>query len=173
MHLLRRGFHTFIRNVSFPSSINVGSQNPSPWRPASSLTHPPIRDIICFGWLDRVVISLSLSSLSPHNPNSSYINYSHTHLLPFLFFLLKGFPSPCFFVLPWLSLVKLRGGFSKGFQQNLLAFCPPPSPLKHPKTLSSFILEVGILPTELCSAPLCNTLTITYCPFRAFPSRLP
>ena len=34
-----RGFHTLIRNASFPSPTNVGSHNPPPWRPTSSLTH--------------------------------------------------------------------------------------------------------------------------------------
>ena len=39
MCLLWRGFHTLIKNASFPTPIDVGSHNPSPLGPVFSLAH--------------------------------------------------------------------------------------------------------------------------------------
>ena len=72
-HLLGRGFHILIRNVSFPSPIDVGSHNPPLWGPASSLAHrlapgfdticnspsSPLADIVRFGPL-HIVVSLTV-----------------------------------------------------------------------------------------------------------------
>nr|GLL37077.1 hypothetical protein Itr_chr10CG08130 [Ipomoea trifida] len=53
-----------------------------------------------------------------------------------------------------LCLLHFHGGLAKGFLQSLLAFCPPPPltnflPKKH-FFLKSNMVEVGILPTEIC-----------------------
>ena len=70
---LERGFHTLLRNVSFPSPTGVRSHNPPPWNPASSLAHrivsdsniiwnssnPSLADIVWFVSL-RIVISLTV-----------------------------------------------------------------------------------------------------------------
>ena len=49
--MLERGFYILIRNVSFPPPTDVGSNNPHPWGPASTLAHRLLSDsdIICNG----------------------------------------------------------------------------------------------------------------------------
>ena len=71
--LLGRGFHTLIRNVSFPSPTKVGSHNPPLGDPSSLLAHRPVfvfdtisngssslrADTVHFGRL-RIVVSLTV-----------------------------------------------------------------------------------------------------------------
>ena len=71
--LLGRGFHIPIKNTSFSSPTDVGSNNPPPWGPASLLVHrsvsgsnaicnslrSPLAGIINFGPL-RIVVSLTV-----------------------------------------------------------------------------------------------------------------
>ena len=64
MHLLERGFHTLIRNVSFLSQIDVGFHNPFPLGdPTSSLAYHPVTgsDTICNS-------SLPLADIVRFNP---------------------------------------------------------------------------------------------------------
>ena len=64
--MLGRGFHTLIRNVSFPSPTDVESHNPLPWRPVSSLGFDTIcnhssspLDIVRFSPL-HIIVNLTI-----------------------------------------------------------------------------------------------------------------
>ena len=81
--LLGRSFHTLLRNVSFPSPTDVGSHNPPPWGPASSLTHCPL-------FASNTICNTSNSSLTIYCPLWPIIYHRKPHSFK-MYLLRRGF----------------------------------------------------------------------------------